>query len=141
VEKQFEKLRQPIRDKIIQWFKEHLHDDDFPCKYCIWDRLWFNDEIRPIHKCLKSGKNAQQILTYAMDEYPIIDFVKITNYASDLKNDIFWQYPEKDKEKLKRIVENADVDDYVCLHFNSRPNGEKSTLTEFENEIRNLKKD
>jgi hypothetical protein len=135
----FDKLRQPIKDKILKWFNEHPHENAFPCRYCIWDRMWANQETyQPIHKCLKSGKDANTILGFGIDGKPIENFLKITNCSSELKDDLIYQlieYPtkaisESEANILHKQIQDADADDYVCLHFIPRPDGNISIATE-----------
>ena len=135
----FDELRQPIRTEIIKWFNEHKHDDGSPCRHCIWDRMWIREnDYQPIHKCLKSGKNTNEILGLGFDGKYIENFIKITNYSSELKDDLIFQFIEhpsepitkKEADELNERTQNADADDYVCLHFDPRPNGEISISTE-----------
>jgi len=131
----FDKLRQPIKDEIIKWFEGHQHENTFPCRYCKWDRMWLNQEtFQPIHKCLKSGKNENEILGFGLDGKPIENFIKITNCSSELKDDLVYQLIEHPTEPISKSeadmlykqIQDADRDDYVCLHFVPRIDGEMS---------------
>jgi hypothetical protein len=137
----FNELRQPIKDKILKWFSEHTLNEGPPCRYCIWDRMWIEQETyQPIHKCLKSGKNEGEILGLGFDGKLIENYIKISNCGSELKNDLiflFIQHPldpisKSECKMLYKRIQDADADDYVCLHFDPRPDGEISTAAEME---------
>jgi hypothetical protein len=124
----FEKLREKIRNDIISWFKQNLQCGSYPCRYCKLDRLLLDDSLQPHHCCLKSGKNETEIMTYGLSGELVKNFIKITNTKSEFKADLYLQIPKKDEEY--KNIENADPEDYVCLHFDPRPSGEVSTVSE-----------